>query len=72
MPSSTSLIADEVVGIAQVKFGENGGPLEQFKGSGDEWQWVLYSVFIKSSVVNAGSQCLVLLLNKEKPCSCRR
>ncbi len=46
--------ADEVTGVASVKFGENGGPLEQFKGSGDEWQWVtvLDSDIIKSSVVN--------------------
>lgn len=66
--------ADEVVGVAQVKFGENGGPLEQFEGSGDEWQWVtvLYGDIIQSSVVDAGSQSLVLLLDEEKTRSSRR
>ena len=60
--------SDEVISVAQVKFGENGGPLEQFKGSRDEWQrvTVLYGDFIQSSVVNTRSQSLVLLLNKEK------
>ena len=63
--------ADEVVGVAQVQLGEDCSILEQLEGRGDEWQRVpiLDGDVIQAPVVNAGSQRLIFLLDKEEPCA---
>ena len=63
-----------MIRITQVQFGEDGGLVQGFEGWINEWKWVpvLYCDAIESSKVNTGSQCLVLLGHKEKPCPKRR
>ncbi len=59
---------DQVVSIAKVKLREDGGPLEQFKGSCDERQGktVLDGDVVQAPIVNARPQSLVFLFYEEE------
>ena len=60
---------DQVVGIPQVEFGEDRCPLELLKGGGELRKGiaVLHRNVVQTSIIDAGSQGLVLLANEEEP-----
>lgn len=68
LPHVTLSDADQVISIAKVMLGEDGGPLKQLKGRQDNWQGeaALNGDVIQTSVVYAGSQSLIFPPHKEE------
>ena len=65
--------ACQVLGVAEVQFGEEGRSLPEFKGGRHQGKRVpvLDSDVIDRTIVNAGTQRPILLAQEEEPCACR-
>lgn len=64
------LNTDQVIRVPEDQFSKNTGPLLEFKGRGYEGQILNINV-IQATIINTGPERLILLFNKEEPCSCR-
>ena len=64
---------DQMISVAEIQLGEDGGPLQQLKSRGDEWEGILVldRDLVQTPVIDTRTQGLVLLFYKEEPCARR-